>query len=339
MLENEDPQAIEQDLRGAAREAYREMVEPETPEDAPINDIEPKEAEQVEDEEVEVVAESEATEEVEQPEVEDPIELPELTPNDLWPQDFKEKFPSMPRDAQQFLIDTHRQMQQGLTHKFNEIANYRREQEELNTDFQRIDGFLQHNGIPRLKIQKDAVRHIANIIEDPYPGARLFLKEMGVDINKLVESEEYIDPQVTAANQQVQQLQQRLNQFEQAQANQGLAQAQAELDAFMNETNEQGHLKHPRFEELKPYMHMFYQQDHNAQQPAKPLAEYYAMAERFVLAQTPQSDPQVIQEPKANPVQKAKVASKNIKSKTNTKAPAQMDLRTEIRERMRGNLA
>lgn len=336
MLNNEDPQAIEQDLREAAREAYQEMVEPETPDDAPINDIEPKEAEQVEDEEIVEVSENETTEEAEP---EEPVELPELTPNDLWPQDFKEKFPSMPRDAQQFLIDTHRQMQQGLTQKFNEIASYRREQEELNNDFQRIDGFLQTNGIPRLKIQKDAIRHIANIIEDPYPGARLFLQEMGVDINKLVESEEYVDPQVSAANQQVQQLQQRLNQFEQAQANQGLAQAQAQLNAFMNETNEQGHLKHPRFEELRPYMHRFYQDDVNTQQPHKTLAEYYAMAERWVAAQTPQSDPQVIQEPKANPVQKAKVASKNIKSKTNTKAPAQMDLRTEIRERMRGNLA
>jgi hypothetical protein len=330
--DNDNPQEIEQDFREQLREDYNEHMKAEEAENVevdespevdekPIDDIEPKEQEQPETPET--------------AEVEDnpPVELPELTPNDLWPEDFKEKFPELPRDAQQFLIDTHRQMQTGLHQKFTEIAGYRKEQEELEQDFQRIDGFLQHNGIPRQKVLKDSIRHIANIVQDPYPGARLFLKEMGVDINKLVEEEKWVDPEVQKANQQTQALQQQLAQMQQMQQNQLEQQAKAQLDAFINEANEQGHLKHPRYEELRPIMHTFYQQDMQSGQPERPLPEYYAMAERFTAAQagTPTPDPQQIQEPKTNAVQKAKVASKNIKSKTSTKSPADMDLRDELR--------
>jgi len=334
MTFEDDPQETGQDIRETIREEYlKETVESPDVEDAPINDIEPKEAEQVE-EVAEIEESDEAVEEAAEV-VEEPIELPELTPNDLWPKEFKEKFPNMPRDAQQFLIDTHREMQKGLTQKFTDLAEQRKSVEAIEGAFQPLEQFARVNGMQTSQIAMQAAQHIQNIIQDPIPGTKAFIKAMGVDINQLLETEEYIDPQVSAANQQVQQLQQRLNQFEQAQVNQGLSQAQAELNNFINETNEQGHLKHPRFEELRPYMHMFYQNDVNAQQPNKSLAEYYAMSEHFVAAQTPQSDPQRTQEPKANPVQKAKVASKNIKSKTNTKAPAKLDMREEIRQKLR----
>ena len=335
-MKNDNPQEIEQDFREQLREDYNEHMkaqedesveEVEAVEEAPIDEIEVKEPE----------AEQEQPETLETAEDNPPVELPELTPNDLWPEDFKEKFPTLPRDAQQFLIDTHRQMQTGLHQKFTEIAGYRKEQEELDQDFQRIDGFLQHNGIPRQKLIKDAIRHTANIIQDPYPGARLYLKEMGVDINKLVEEEKWVDPEVQKANQLHLQTQQELNQLRAMVQGQINAPAQQLFNQFINETNEQGHLKHPRFEELRETMHMFYQRDMQAGQPERPLQEYYAMAERFQVAQTgtPTPDPQQIQEPKTNAVQKAKVASKNIKSKTNAKSPADMSLRDELRSRLK----
>ncbi len=331
MLENvENPHEDEQDLRETIREEYRKSEEPEETEDSevnerPIDDIEVKEPDT---DSALSQLESEADQEIKEPES---LDLPELTPNDLWPAEFKEKFPTLPRDAQQFLIDTHRNMQTGLNQKFTEVADQRKNIEAIEQAYQPLEQFARVNGMQTSQIAIQAAQHIQNILHDPIPGTKAFLKSMGVDVNQLIENEEYVDPQLQAVNQELHQLKQQRQYEQQQQQQQGIAQAQQVLNAFINEVNEHGHLKHQRYEELRPVMHMYYQNDVQSGQPEKPLQEYYAMAERFTAAQNPvqPADPQAIKEPAT--LEKKKVASKNIKSKTNTKAPAELSMREQIR--------
>ena len=326
--ENVDTQETEQDPREKMRQDYRDMVENENAEDD--NNVQ---VDVVETDETTLEAgETEQTETAETPEpVDEAIELPELTPHNLWPEDFKEKFATMPREAQQLMIETQSNMQKGLTQKFQELGEQRRGIEAIEQAYQPLETYARTNGIQTSQIAIQAAQHIQNIIQDPIPGAKGFLAAMGVDINTLIENEEYIDPQYAAITQELQQLKQRDTQQQQQAYQQSLATAQQQLNAFINETNEQGHLKHERFEELRQTMHMYYQQDKQTGQPEKPLNQYYAMAERFTAAQAPPQDPHQIQSQSPNAIQKAKVASKNIQSKTNTKAPAKLSQRDEIR--------
>lgn len=283
----------------------------------------------LEDEGTEDITEEEALEEeaAEVPE-EPPIELPELQPHDLWPQNFKDTFPTLPREAQEFLLETHSHMLSGLNQRFNELADIRRTSETIEQALQPLDGVSRLKGIPKPTLVGMMAQHIKNIMDDNYSGSLTFLNEIGVDVNKLVEQQPFVTETEKALQQQVQQANQQSMQVNQALAQMQQAENQRAIDAFAAETDENGAPKWPRFEELRFEMGNMWNQGMRYDLPT-----LYKMAEVRNPAQAPQASPQPIKQPAQDPVKKAEVASKTIKSKSSQKPQDSLSLRDELRQR------
>lgn len=301
--ENPQDENIEQDLRDELEENYVDNSdEPEKQEDDQQESVEP--------------------------------ELPPLEPNALWDEATKQRFPELDRETQQFLIDTSTNWQTGYNEKFTALANERREFESVAQAMQPLEGYLKQNGLTTAQGVGMFSQHMQNIFQDPIQGSITFLNSLGVDVNQLVGDKEdapYVDPVMDEAIQKMrqenQQLQQQVSQITNERQSRMLAEQQGKIDAFAKQTNEQGHIAYPRFNELRKVMGQLMNGGVVADGD---LVNAYRIADQ---ANPMQAPPEVNNDALAH-AQRAKVASKNIKSKSNSQPKATLSLREQLRRDM-----
>lgn len=273
-------------------------------------------------------------EELEQPELlEQEIveELPPLEPNDLWDENTRTAFNSIgSRDGQQAMIDIHKSFQTGFNEKFQGIADDKRSMDSYNQALAPLDNYLRVSGLTREQGIGMFSQHMQNIMQDPINGSKAFLSSLGVDVSTLIpqENDEYVDPQFSQMQTQLQQQNQQLQQYINNQQSQVQAQQtqawQGQINGFINQTNEQGHLQYPRFNELRGLMGQLMNsgivQDGD-------LVQAYQKADNL----NPTQAPQTVNTATQNQVKKSLIASKNIKSKGNSITRNKISQRDELR--------
>ncbi|MGB1321739.1 MAG: hypothetical protein ACPG5L_12485 [Vibrio gallaecicus] len=341
-MPKENPQDEGQDLFETMSDLYNASEdEPERP----IDDIEPKEVpdDDIETSETEEVAEADKveTEEVEQAEeveevAEEVEELPPLEANALWEQNVKEMFPTLPRELQEFLLNTTTNWQTGYNNKFQELANERKQIEPIKQTFQDplLSNYINQNGWQPHQAVQIFGQHMKNILTDPKTGYQTLMQSLGHDPTQVFsqEDEMYVDPAVQQANQRIEQLERERLQEQQRKQAEVEEKALQEVADFMNKTNEQGNLVYPRFQELREAMIPIA----NAM-PHLQLEQVYRMAEVQNPAQTQDHVTGSTQAATPQQVKRTQAAKKTVKSKQSTKPtkPEKLSIDDELKAQWR----
>lgn len=194
---------------------------------------------------------------------------------DQWSDEDKALLASIPEEHRELILNTRKSLESGYQDKFTALANDRKGFVTQQTEYDQIvnltapfEAQLQAQGLDRVGGIRALVGAQQMLIQNPVVGLTQLIQQYGgANASAIIqtiaqsmgvttqgpdtEAEEYVDPQV-------QNLTQRLNQFETNALNQqqftqqqNLAAAQAERDVFAGTTNEDGSLKFPHFEKLE----------------------------------------------------------------------------------------
>ncbi len=236
--------AQEQPVRSLNEELAEILREAEERDPEEIEAEEPESEEEIE--EVDEESEDEETDEEEsedefdeESEEVEPLEAPQH-----WAPADQERFKSLPKEAQEFVLDRHRSMEADYTRKTQEIASIRKRGEALEEvispyrqDFS-LAGMDDVAAIRQLFAVHDSLKR------DPTNTVKWLAQQYGAD---LTQTDEDVDPQVARLQQQIHQMhqeQQRVHTAQQEQQQQALVN---QIKAFEEEKDEGGKLKHPHF--------------------------------------------------------------------------------------------
>lgn len=172
-----------------------------------------------------------------------------LEPPKHWNEGDRGLFSKAPREIQQRWIDREKEQQKGLDTKFQEIAGFRREKEQLDELLTPYTRDLELQGISRPQFIGSLVGAHKFLLENPPEAIKWLAQQYGVDLTSLTETASP-NPQLDKLNQGFQSLDKRLNGFLTAQQQ---AEHKANFDkvtSFAEAKDEKGQPLHPFFDEV-----------------------------------------------------------------------------------------
>lgn len=286
------------------------------------------------DETQEVSTEAESTEEAEAEtqeeetaEGDEPAKPTVEAPSD-WPEDWQSKFATLESDeGRQLLIDQYKSFQADYTRKTQEIAEVRKAIEPIKEQ-------LDLKGISEGQYIRQLTAADKYLSEKPVEALQWLMQNYGVSAEQISgQSDDYSDPEVSKLHQEINSLKQQIQQQTQQQQQASEDQVNQQVQQFATATDENGHLKHPDFDHLKPAMAGLIQSGH-----AKDLEDAYEQAawadptirEKRLEEQKRQAT-QETEKQRKEKAQKAKQASTPASSGTTGEAKEEpKDLRTEL---------
>lgn len=248
----------------------------------------------------------------------------ELEPHPLWDKQTQERFKTLDRETQKFLLDTTVNWQRGYNEKFQQIAEKRKELEALEQAIEPIKPLAENAGIAPSEAVAMISNHLQNIARDPKQGAVALLHELGIDPAELTGVEiKQPDPLTQQALEEARIARQQVEQLQQANLSAQEQQLVRQIEEFAQAADEQGNLLHPDFEQLQPTMAQILEAG-----LAQDLDTAYRMAKFHVSPQESQQSPATGTVTRTTT---AKKAAKNVrKTKPATTPSKQKDLRSEI---------
>lgn len=209
-------------------------------------------------EEVSLGAESEEVEAAAEEDEEDEEPEEVFQPPAHWSSDEKETFKSLSPEAQQILINKEKQFQQGYQERAQAISDIEKALEPYKQN-------LAYMGVDEATAIRTLFATHQRIMSDPANGILQLAQQFGI-LDQLRQQfapdtdDEFVDPEIKALRQQVQQLQSNLGQF-QTQTQQGQQEALlAQIDSFKSQKDEKGDLIHPYFDQVRVQMATLVQQ-------------------------------------------------------------------------------
>ena len=154
--------------------------------------------------------------------------------------------------------EQHTTDQEFINSKLAESSNYKRDLDAYNQAFEPLHGVWASKGMnPQMGAAQLA--HLGNMItNDPEQLMKEIAQKNNIDLNKMVEDQPYVDPQVAQLQQQVQEMQMQSQQQYQYQQNQQQLQTnetvQNQITEFQSATDENGNSKYPHFAKLRDQM-------------------------------------------------------------------------------------
>jgi uncharacterized protein YukE len=301
--EKQPAETIEDFIESAIDEAENAAVEKvEEAETAEEVEEEPEEedGEETEDE-PEESDEEDSEEETEEVEEEDKLDPPEH-----WAAKDKELFSSQTKEAQTWLLERHKQMEGDYTRKAQEIAAIKRRDDAIQDALKPYEHEFARAGLDHA----GAVRQLASWDTALRTGGKPALLKLAQAYNIDLDEQEdqgYIDPQVSAIQNEVRSLKDLTTRQLQAAQQEKQQQIYQTIQQFEQATDDKGNPAHPHFDALKDDITMLFQLG-----KAKDLGDAYNRA----LALHPElSTPQVQPKPdRVEKVRRAKKAATGVKS-------------------------
>lgn len=274
----------EDDVKAALESDTETVEEPEEKE--PSEDEESDDDGNDEDSEADSEDEADDTDDEENTE-EDLVAAPEH-----WPQDDRDRFGKLDKDAQQLVLDQNKAFER----RHQGHAEQIRESDALREALAPIEQQMQLAGVSRIDGVKQLVAAHQLLTSDADQGLRwlaksyggtirdksAFLKslasEMGVELAAGQQAEpEYLDQtaktEIEALKAEISRFKDTQAQSQQAATEQQVQQASAELAAFRDAKDDAGNLKHPHYERVRLKMGQLYQAD-----PSRSFADLYETA-------------------------------------------------------------
>lgn len=222
-----------------------------------------------------------------------------LEPPEHWAAADKEKFTSVPREAQEFILDRHKAMEGDYTRRTQEIAPIRRQFEAIQDALAPYEAEFQQAGLDHAgAVRQLAYWHTA-LKSDPKQAIQQLAQTYGVDLSE--SDEEVTDPALKSVLKELGQVKQSLSRSEQQAQQTQQQQLLDQIQAFETATGDDGRLLHPHFKTLEDKMTALF----NAKL-ASSLEDAYNQA----LALSPDLKPAPPKKPKVNPAEKVKQAKR-----------------------------
>lgn len=175
--------------------------------------------------------------------------LETVEPPKHWADADKALFAKAPKEIQQRWLARETEQQKGLDAKFQEIAGFKREREQLDELFSPLSRDLELNGISRVDFTRRMLG-VHNILrDDPKQAFRWLAEQYGFDLSTLNEQEQQ-NPQLDKLMKGFQGLETRVNGFVSQQTQ---AEQKANLDkveGFATAKDDKGNLLRPHFDEV-----------------------------------------------------------------------------------------
>lgn len=327
---------LDQELKAAfeAAEEVDESTEESSQEEAATpseeeaggeSDAEPEEGESEEQED-----DSEGEEEPAQPTVQPPED---------WPEDWRQKFETLESDdARQLLVDQYKSFQADYTRKTQDIAEVKKALEPISDE-------LSMRGMSEGQYVRQLTAMDRYLTQNPVDGLQKIMQHYGVSPDQIAgsgEEEDFSDPEVSQLKQQVNELKQQLQQRDQEQQQASQQQIQQQVQEFANEKDEEGNLKRPYFEQLKPAMGGLLQSGH-----ATSLEDAYEQAkwadpkvrEELLKEQQRQASQQTEKQRKQKAQKAKKARTPSSSAPTGGEQEQPKDLRSELDEQLSQQLS
>ena len=288
-----------------------------------ISDISDDEPDESEEEDASSEADEDADDDADTSELSEEEDAPQLDledsegeedhldPPEHWAAADKERFNSVPREAQEFLLARHKSMEGDYTRKSQEIAAVKRQYDAIQDALAPYQQEFASAGLDHA----GAVRQLAHwhtaLKNSPREAIQELAKTYGVDLSAPDLDDETTDPTLRAIQQELGSVKQSLTRNEQLAQQREQEQLLATIQSFQTATDESGALKHPHFETLKDDITTLFQMG-----KVNDLETGYNMALKFHpdLAPAPKPKPAIKEEDPAEKVKKAKRAATGVKS-------------------------
>lgn len=205
---------------------------------------------------------------------EDPIKVEPaqqpLEPHPRWSAEDKARFVTLPREAQEFLLNREKATEGDYTRKTQALADRERSIEPLLAEVQRANPLLQQMGVSAHEFLAQSVNAVTNLRTGPAQqraanivyladhngipreaiAQALGISTHGGEGQQIAQP----DPQYSTLAQQVSSLSQALNQLQSQNALNERQRAEAEFNALAQAKDASGQLKFPHFERVKQSM-------------------------------------------------------------------------------------
>ena len=296
-----------------------ETVEAEATEEIsePQEVVEAVDGEDTPTEQNEVAAEAEEASEDAEPEG---IPAPEH-----WTSEQKEAFTSLTPEAQRVLLDRDAEFQKGYQERVQGIANIQQALEPYKQ-------IIAQMGVSEDQAIRSLFAAYGQLTANPLEGIRRLAQNFGV-LDQLAEpdtNDDFVDPEIKALREQVQNLQGQLHQFGEYQSQSVQAQGQQQVESFKSATDANGNLLHPHFEDALPLIVPLVQSGKSLEE-AYEEAKWSVPAYRETAMAAGKKEPTDIE--KARKVRQAKKAADSVKPKG--KAPSAPEKELSIEDELK----
>lgn len=275
-VSSDTPEPEAQDLDTVLNAAVEEHFE-EDPPDGPVRDEKGRFVSTNPDQEAPPSEASDGEGDADQVEAEAETEVPPLEPPKHWPEADKTRFAEMPKDAQEWALERDKAMTADYTRKTQEIAQERTRYQEIAQQFEPLRAGLQANGMTEAQYVQRLINADQRLQQDPVGAIKWLANQAGVDLATLEPgTDEFVDPQIAALQNQVSQLTNHLATQEQRAAAAKQTELQSTISEFSAATDTDGQPLYPHFETLRHTMGALIQAGQ-----AKGLEDAYAKAVRL----------------------------------------------------------
>lgn len=166
-----------------------------------------------------------------------------------WNEADKALFGKAPREVQQRWIGRETEQQKGLDAKFQEIAGFRREREQLDELMSPLARDLELQGVNRMQFIQSLVGAHKYFLEKPREAALWVLNQYGVDPRSLLEESADTDPRLAQVDQRFQKLETTFNGLVEQQHAAAHADRLSRVQSFAAAKDDKGQPLHPFFDE------------------------------------------------------------------------------------------
>lgn len=256
-----------------------------------------------------------------------------------WPSELRKRFESLPQDAQEFVMDRHRDMEADYTRKTQELAEQRRQVEQY-AEFDRMLQPYQQRWAQRGMTPGQAINQLLaygeSLEQDPKGTLLTLAQRYGVDLQQAYEDQPYVDPNTQKLEQQLQQLQQSIAQRDQQTQQQQQQALLAQIQGFAEATDAEGKPLRPYFQDVQDDMARLMQLGHVERSPAG-LQQAYEMAVQYnpkVREKLEQEQQQQAQAARQAEAKRAKSASAGVRSKSTGDDRPDKSIRDDLAEQL-----
>jgi len=178
--------------------------------------------------------------------------LPPLEAPELWGKQYKETFSQLAqtpeqRAAAEAWLNQYKESQGYITKKEQEYADYRKRLDPIYETIRPYEGYWAQQGMSPETGVRQLLSYAEALARDPASVIPQLAQMYGVDLQSLIAEQPYVDPQVQALQQQLQQVQGQFYQQHQQAQQQQYHRLTEEIRAFETAVDEQGNPKAPHF--------------------------------------------------------------------------------------------
>lgn len=172
-----------------------------------------------------------------------------------WSEEDRAVFEKLEGSARDLVLQLHKKTEAAHTRRSQELAEEKKKVEEITQTLEPYRAELRNAGLREADVVKQGIAAINwdyKLRTDPINTAKQLLQNYNIPLEQI--TNEYIDPDISALHNEIQQLKNAVQEEKTNKELQSRSKLQQEVDAFRQQTDENGNPKYPHFETLRNEM-------------------------------------------------------------------------------------